>query len=88
MSTNRLRMSGPAAAAAISAASSIIGGALGRSVSTVHSRDASNTLAVRIGELARIILEALQRDSAVAADSIAPSIAAPSAAVAAGAPLA
>ena len=87
MSTNRIEMSGPAAAAAISAASSIIGGALGRSVSNVHSKDASNNLAVRVGELARMILEALQRDSAVAAASDAPGTPVPSAGAPAGAAL-
>jgi len=79
MSKNVIELSGAAAAAAISAASSIIGGALGRSTSSVHSKDASNQLAVRVGELARIILEALQRDPVVAADSTSPVVAVPSA---------
>ena len=66
MSTNPIELSGPAAAAAITAASSIIAEALGRSASRTHSKEASNQLAVRIGELARMVLEALQREPAAA----------------------
>jgi len=61
MSKSAIELSGPAAAAAITAAAALIAGVMSRSPSRVPSKETSNQFATRIGELARIILDSLER---------------------------
>jgi hypothetical protein len=62
MSKNAIELSGPASAAAITAAAALIDGVMSRSPSRVPSKETSNQFATRIGELARIILDSLERE--------------------------
>jgi hypothetical protein len=57
-----IELTGPTAAAAISAAVSIVTEVARQSLSRTPSAEVSNHLAARTGQLARIILEAFHRD--------------------------
>ena len=59
-----IELTGPTAAAAITAAVSIVTEVARHSLSRTPSAEVSNHLAARTGQLARIILEALHRDPA------------------------
>jgi len=59
-----IELTGPTAAAAITAAVSIVTEASRQSLSRTPSAEVSNHLAARTGQLARIILEAFHRDPA------------------------
>jgi|GEM_PF-5126350 len=59
-----IELTGPTAAAAITAAVSIVTEVARQSLSRTPSAEVSNHLAARTGQLARIILEAFHRDPA------------------------
>ena len=59
-----IELTGPTAAAAITAAVSIVTEVARHSLSRTPSPEVSNHLAARTGQLARIILEAFHRDPA------------------------